>query len=51
MAYFYIVRTWGDAPIKLAPYEDANLDAKQARDPVDKIFDTVIIPDFRICVQ
>jgi hypothetical protein len=45
MAYFYIVRTWGDAPIKLAPYEDANLDAKQARDPVDKIFDTVIIPD------
>ncbi|MES2653344.1 MAG: RagB/SusD family nutrient uptake outer membrane protein [Bacteroidota bacterium] len=45
MAYFYIVRTWGDAPIKLAPFEDANLDAKQARDPVDKIFDTVIIPD------
>ncbi|MFD0941102.1 RagB/SusD family nutrient uptake outer membrane protein [Pedobacter boryungensis] len=45
MAYFYIVRTWGDAPIKLTPFEDATLDAKQARDGVDKIFDTVIIPD------
>jgi len=45
IAYFYIVRTWGDAPIRLQPFEDATLDAKQARDPADKIFTDVIIPD------
>lgn len=45
VAYFYIVRTWGDAPIRLQPFEDATKDARLARDPVDKIFDEVIIPD------
>ncbi len=49
MAYFYIVRTWGDAPIRLQPFEDATQDARQARDPVDKIFDEVIIPDLVFC--
>jgi hypothetical protein len=45
IAYFYIVRTWGDAPIRLEPFEDATQDAKAAREPVAKIFDSVIIPD------
>ena len=45
MAYFYIARTWGDAPIRLEPFEDASTDAKAAREPVDKIFTDVIIPD------
>jgi len=46
MAYFYIVRTWGDAPIRLEPYENAYQEARAAREPADKIFDEVIIPDF-----
>ncbi|MES2418843.1 MAG: RagB/SusD family nutrient uptake outer membrane protein [Bacteroidota bacterium] len=45
IAYFYIVRTWGDAPIRTEPFEDATQDAKAARETVAKIFDTVIIPD------
>jgi len=45
IAYFYIARTWGDAPIRLEPFEDATQEAKAARQPVSEIFDTVIIPD------
>ena len=45
MAYFYIVRTWGDAPIRLEPFEDATQNAKSARASSAKIFDEVIIPD------
>lgn len=45
IAYFYIVRTWGDAPIRLEPYENANLEASQPRESVSKIFNEVIIPD------
>lgn len=45
MAYFYITRTWGDAPIRKEPFEDATQDAKAAREPVAKIYDEVIIPD------
>ena len=45
IAYFYIVRTWGDAPIRLEPFEDATEEAKLPRESVNEIFDKVIIPD------
>ncbi len=45
MCYFYIVRLWGDAPIRVEPYEDVTLDPTQARDPKAKVISDVIIPD------
>jgi len=45
VCYFYIVRLWGDAPIRTEPYEDLAVDPKMARESKDKIMDEVIIPD------
>jgi tetratricopeptide (TPR) repeat protein len=42
LAYFYIVRLWGDAPLRLEPYLDASQQKEQARDPQAKILDQII---------
>jgi len=42
LAYFYIVRVWGDAPLRLHAYLDANEDPEQARDPQSKILDQIL---------
>ena len=42
LCYFYIVRIWGDAPLRLQPYLDPNEDAYQARDPQSKILDQIV---------
>ena len=33
LAYFYIVRLWGDAPLRITAYTDPNETPEQARDP------------------
>jgi len=43
LAYFYIVRIWGDAPLRITPYLDANETPAQARDPQSKILDQIIV--------
>ena len=45
MAYFYIVRVWGDAPIRTKPLEDLTDTLEKPRDPASKIIDQVILPD------
>lgn len=45
LCYFYIVRLWGDAPIRITPYDDLNLDPELPRESKEKIMDEVIIPD------
>ncbi|MDF2193303.1 RagB/SusD family nutrient uptake outer membrane protein [Paraflavitalea sp. CAU 1676] len=45
MAYFYIVRVWGDAPIWTEPYESLSDTANRARESASKIIDEVIIKD------
>lgn len=42
LAYFYIVRLWGDAPLRLEPYLDATKPTEQARDPQSKILDQIV---------
>jgi starch-binding outer membrane protein, SusD/RagB family len=42
VAYFYIVRLWGDAPLRTKPYLDANESPEQARDPQSKILDQIV---------
>ncbi len=42
LAYFYIVRTWGDAPLRTIPYLDPNESPEQARDPQSKILDQIV---------
>jgi hypothetical protein len=42
LCYFYIVRIWGDAPLRITPYLDAKEDAYQARDPQSKILDQIV---------
>ena len=42
LCYFYIVRLWGDAPIRLEPYIDPNKNPEQARDPQSKVLDQVV---------
>lgn len=42
VAYFYIVRTWGAAPLRLTPYLDPNENPQQARDPANKILDQIV---------
>jgi starch-binding outer membrane protein, SusD/RagB family len=42
VCYFYIVRVWGDAPIRTEPYLDSNQDAEQARDPKEKVLDQIV---------
>jgi tetratricopeptide (TPR) repeat protein len=45
MSYFYVVRVWGDAPVRLEPYEDLSLPSESERIPKDKVISDVIIPD------
>lgn len=45
MAYFYIVRVWGDAPIWTEPYESLSENSQREREPAAKILDELIIPD------
>ncbi|WP_207535301.1 RagB/SusD family nutrient uptake outer membrane protein [Desertivirga arenae] len=45
LCYFYIVRIWGDAPIRTEPYESLAQSGEVPRDPKEKIFTDVIIPD------
>ena len=42
VAYFYIVRVWGDAPIRLNAYLDPTQTPYQARDPQAKVLDQII---------
>jgi hypothetical protein len=43
--YFYIIRNWGAAPIWTEPYLDPTVSAVRPRQTVQKIIDSVIIPD------
>jgi tetratricopeptide (TPR) repeat protein len=42
LAYFYIVRIWGDAPLRITAYLDANEEPDQPRDPQSKILDQIV---------
>ncbi|RZK41130.1 MAG: RagB/SusD family nutrient uptake outer membrane protein [Pedobacter sp.] len=42
LCYFWIVRVWGDAPLRITPYENLGDVAEQARDPQEKILDQCI---------
>jgi tetratricopeptide (TPR) repeat protein len=42
LAYFYIVRLWGDAPLRITAYTNASESPFQARDPQSKILDQII---------
>lgn len=42
VCYFYIVRLWGDAPIRTAPYLDISQEPAQPRDPKDSVMAQVI---------
>ena len=45
MAYFYIIRLWGSAPIRTEPFTSFSDNYEKPREPVRKILDSVIIPD------
>lgn len=45
MCYFYIIRLWGDAPLRIVPYENLNEEPRLERTSKDEIMNTVIIPD------
>jgi len=45
MCYFYIVRLWGDAPMRTVPYEDLTEEPRLARTPKEELMSSVIIPD------
>ncbi|MFA4867035.1 MAG: RagB/SusD family nutrient uptake outer membrane protein [Pedobacter sp.] len=47
MSYFYIVRVWGDAVVRLEPYEDIKAPSEGERVSKDKVIDEVIIPDLK----
>ncbi|WP_082454901.1 RagB/SusD family nutrient uptake outer membrane protein [Pedobacter sp. Leaf41] len=42
LCYFWIARVWGDAPLRLEPYEKLGDQAEQAKDPQAKILDQCI---------
>ena len=42
LCYFWIVRIWGDAPLRLEPYESVSEQAEQARDPQSQILEQCI---------
>jgi len=48
MCYFYIVRIWGDAPIRTEVYESLSVDPELPRESKEKIFTDVIIPDLTL---
>ena len=39
------MRLWGDAPVRLTPYENVSSDPDLPRSPADSILNSVIIPD------
>ena len=43
--YFYLVRLWGDVPVRLNAYENISENPDLARSPADSILNSVIIPD------
>ncbi|AOM78914.1 RagB/SusD family nutrient uptake outer membrane protein [Pedobacter steynii] len=45
ISYFYLVRVWGDAPIRLEPYVNITEQSDFRRESKDKIISEVIIPD------
>jgi starch-binding outer membrane protein, SusD/RagB family len=45
MAYFYIVRVWGDAPIWTEPFESLADSSQRARESASKIIDEIILKD------
>jgi hypothetical protein len=45
MCYFYIIRLWGDAPMRTAPYDDLAQEPKLERTSKDVLMDKIIIPD------
>jgi len=45
ICYFYVVRLWGDAPIRVEPYLDTAEDPEKPRESSEKIFNEIIIPD------
>lgn len=42
LCYFWIARVWGDAPLRLEPYEKLGDQAEQAKDPQEKILDQCV---------
>lgn len=45
MCYFYIIRLWGDAPMRIEPYENLNEEPRLARTSKDELMNSVIVPD------
>lgn len=45
MSYFYLVRVWGDAPVRLEPFVSLDEPSEAPRTPKDKVINEVIIPD------
>ncbi|MDB5190805.1 MAG: hypothetical protein JWQ96_368 [Segetibacter sp.] len=45
LCYFWIVRLWGDAPVRTVPYEDLNENPNLERTAAQTIIDTLIIKD------
>lgn len=45
MCYFYIIRLWGDAPLRIEPYDNLNEEPRLARTSKDELMSKVIIPD------
>jgi len=43
--YFWLVRLWGDVPVRLEPYENIDEDPNLARSPADSVINSIIIPD------
>lgn len=42
LAYFYIVRLWGDAPLRTVPYLDPTQEPEQARTPKAQILEQIV---------
>jgi len=45
--YFYIVRLWGAAPVRLTAYENISEDPNLPRTPTDSILNNVVLPDLQ----
>ena len=47
ICYFYVVRVWGDAPIRTEPYEELSEDPTKDRESKEKVINEIIIPDLQ----
>ena len=47
MSYFYLVRVWGDAVIRLEPFESLDAVSEEPRVAKDRVINEVIIPDLQ----